>query len=731
MQEKFDGYISTGNTNEHALITDIQYGEKFSSAALNRHWKNIKPVGIYAGFEPVISGVDTVTVGDASGRNTLVAQTASGEYQLTVHQQKPITLTVARDQDLTAVVEAFFAYGVVTKQVDTDSLVDAATLKLIPTAEVKPHHVALFRVLLPAAAPKLLPEHLITDVRVDANIAGAYSRNESDRNFVRKTADQGAMIVPFSSDDNNPPDGLERWNPEKRRIEYSRDRKWHGVGGGGSTLKTVNVDTLLGAGEGCLVNTTAVKKTVTVTLQGKADASEGNEHIVGDVRSGSAFKYPVKVIAQGATTVNGEPYYLINVDGARLTFNYDAQSDNWEISSGFGERPVPKSVFDSYESKPAKGTSVFHVDYHVGYVDIYLNGAQLCSNDFTATDGKTITLHQPTKRHDDVVQIKAWRFVDQLQDVSLTRKEWSGKAERGAVSLPANGLNNDLAKAYYLQIGGVRQQPTVDYSISSLTNEVLLAKPLDNPQDWYLLSEAEVQLFEGIDHQINATNTNNSLTGKNVKENIDELDTRTAGLNEVGSVIWLAHEQHPEGKYIKPNGYPLKMTEYPQLYEKFGSTYTQQWEAGELVLLGELRKSIANGTIYKATKSGTTAGTDVTNDTVVTWVVSNEFQNMDMRGVHFRALDEGRGLDPNRKMGEFQGDAIRNIKGTSRPYDGGGLPSGISTGAFRLKSGGGLVPIGSEGVRSYHEFDASLVVPTAHENRGVNMPLVPWLRYKR
>ncbi|MDC5753523.1 hypothetical protein [Vibrio europaeus] len=533
--EKIEHYITVADTSQLPLLTDIQFGERFTSASLNRHWKNIKAVGIYAGFVPKIVGVDTVEVGDSSGKNTLVAGTESGEFHLTVHQQKPVTLTIPRDQQMTAVVEAFFQFGVLTKQVNANSDIDAATLKLIPTADVKSHHVQIFSVLFPSSAPALANEHINTDVRVDGNIAGTLSREEIERGYVNKTADGGAMVVPFSSHDNNPVDGLERWNPVKKRVEYSKGGKWNGMGGGGSTLKDVEIDTLLASGEGCIVDTIKAQKQIVITLSGNGNATGGDEHIVGDIKSGSAFKYPIKVVAEGDTKVDGEPEFLIDIDGARVTFNYNEEKDSWELSSGFGERPTPKAVFHPFEAKAKKGDTTFNFPYSIGFVTYSLNGVEQSKDDFTATDGKTIVLTKPIKRDGDVVQFKAWLLVDQISDVTYTRKDQDGKALRGAtsISLPAGFLQNDVAKSYYFEIGGVRQWPDKHYTVSSATNEILLKEPLDNDYDWYLLSEAQVQLFVGQDSQIDADNTNNSLTGKSVKENIDQLDEKVEAIPDV------------------------------------------------------------------------------------------------------------------------------------------------------------------------------------------------------
>lgn len=311
------------------------------------------------------------------------------------------------------------------------------------------------------------------------------------------------------------------------------------VGGGGSTLGTpVTINTTLEAGQGCLVDTGTAATEVVITLS--AGPNAGEEHIVGDFSNfetaGSAYLYPIKIIPNPAdplTTIDGDTEFFIDKDGAKITLNFNEDDNNWELSAGFNEGSSPKAIYNRYESNPPVGTSVFTVDYTVGYVDVLLNGTELDSSEFIATDGSTITLSQPTLAVDDVVVIKAYLLIDKIEDITYTRLEWSGSALLGATSLPATGLQNDVAKAYRLVIGGVIQQPTVDYTISSATNEVLLTEALDGDYDWYLLAEAQVKLFVGVDSEIDATNTNNTLTGTTVKDNIDELDSKVEALPEI------------------------------------------------------------------------------------------------------------------------------------------------------------------------------------------------------
>ena len=81
-------------------------------------------------------------------------------------------------------------------------------------------------------------------------------------------------------------------------------------------------------------------------------------------------------------------------------------------------------------------------------------------------------------------------------------------------------------------------------------------------------------------------------------------------------------------------------------------------------------------------------------------------------------------------LGTVQGDAIRNITGSLPPYDAGTLPTNIERGAFKTVAGGGAIPTGTQGVRAYQIFDASLVVPTSNENRPYNMAVVVIIKVK-
>lgn len=100
----------------------------------------------------------------------------------------------------------------------------------------------------------------------------------------------------------------------------------------------------------------------------------------------------------------------------------------------------------------------------------------------------------------------------------------------------------------------------------------------------------------------------------------------------------------------------------------------------------------------------------------------DEFMLPDAEGYFMRAFDAAGARDPSRVFGSKQGDAIRNITGVVNTATG---TTRGSTGAFNITLGtasnGGSTPI--SGSVEQIGFDASRVVPTAAENRPINLAL--------
>ncbi len=98
---------------------------------------------------------------------------------------------------------------------------------------------------------------------------------------------------------------------------------------------------------------------------------------------------------------------------------------------------------------------------------------------------------------------------------------------------------------------------------------------------------------------------------------------------------------------------------------------------------------------------------------------------LDLRGAFVRGIGgELNGRDVARSLGDFQGDAIRNIIGELGSTPGTGFYNPSPTGAFyKWGSSSSPPPIMSSG--NFIKFDASRVVPTTtNDNRPKNVALL-------
>lgn len=177
----------------------------------------------------------------------------------------------------------------------------------------------------------------------------------------------------------------------------------------------------------------------------------------------------------------------------------------------------------------------------------------------------------------------------------------------------------------------------------------------------------------------------------------------------VGAVVY-SHVVMPG--HIKADGSLLKRADYPRLF-KFANGFN--------LLLPEAEWAQDMHGMYGM------------GDGVET------FRVPDLRGQFLRSLDCGAGIDEDRVLGSRQGDAIRNITGEvnaaafgfgTGPTPQNGGTDARTTGAFRAKHYEGDY-LSTSGTNSLWTatFDASLVVPTAGENRPQNIALIAQIKY--
>uniref|UniRef100_A0A7M2QMD6 Putative tail fiber protein gp53-like C-terminal domain-containing protein n=1 Tax=feces metagenome TaxID=1861841 RepID=A0A7M2QMD6_9ZZZZ len=113
-----------------ALVADVQYHEPYTSAALNRKLRGILHEGFYSGFIPRVGGglnlvITSVNAEDKTGSASV---NIGDDYQITIRQQKDITLQLSAGTKFAIVLKGVYALGSDTYQVNTDSNIQAAEI---------------------------------------------------------------------------------------------------------------------------------------------------------------------------------------------------------------------------------------------------------------------------------------------------------------------------------------------------------------------------------------------------------------------------------------------------------------------------------------------------------------------------------------------------------------------------------------------------------------------------
>lgn len=129
--------------DQSALIlhSTLQYGEPIGSFAINRNMHNIASHGVYVGFDYALTGGLNVTIASQGEEHTIVARHKG--FSLTIHAQHPQVLSIPVGRKSFVVINSFYSYGIKTKQVDSNSNIDAAEYKILPENELLPHHVII------------------------------------------------------------------------------------------------------------------------------------------------------------------------------------------------------------------------------------------------------------------------------------------------------------------------------------------------------------------------------------------------------------------------------------------------------------------------------------------------------------------------------------------------------------------------------------------------------------
>lgn len=178
------------------------------------------------------------------------------------------------------------------------------------------------------------------------------------------------------------------------------------------------------------------------------------------------------------------------------------------------------------------------------------------------------------------------------------------------------------------------------------------------------------------------------LAGKADRDAIRTLKEAIAKLGiPVGSIRYFAMRTPPAG-YLKADGSEVERQAYPDLFTAIGTTFG----SGDGV---------------------------------------NTFHLPDLRGEFIRGFDDSRGVDEDRLFGSAQGDAIRNITGDWVSKISWSIAEeSNATGAIYKKQSKQWNSTGTTagGGGTLYGLDASLVVPTAEENRPRNIALLACIK---
>lgn len=131
--------------------------------------------------------------------------------------------------------------------------------------------------------------------------------------------------------------------------------------------------------------------------------------------------------------------------------------------SYIGNEPIVSATRTITETTATAGQTVFVANggYTVGFIDVFVNGAQLQTSDFTATNGTSITLNSAAFTGDDI-RLVAWGTFSTSTSAPLngvgTSGTWPISVTGSAVSLATtNWTVSETAGVLYFAHGGTNK----------------------------------------------------------------------------------------------------------------------------------------------------------------------------------------------------------------------------------------------------------------------------------
>lgn len=185
-----------------ALVSDLQFNEPYSSAALNRKFRGIVNPGFYGGFLPLPAGGLNLKISSGEEGGT-ASINIDKYYQMTVRQQADVTMSVTAGKKVIVVLEATYALGRETYQVNCKSAVQAAEIKLLEEGTaLRQNQLELCTVTVPAGAPELTEEMIDISRRLNKTVGITLSSAiDSDADHIAASSHAVKKAVKAASDE--------------------------------------------------------------------------------------------------------------------------------------------------------------------------------------------------------------------------------------------------------------------------------------------------------------------------------------------------------------------------------------------------------------------------------------------------------------------------------------------------------------------------------------------------
>jgi hypothetical protein len=179
-----------------ALVSDLQYHEPFNSGAVNRKGRGIIKKGIYLGLNPVAGDGLTVTLKVDSTDGGGTASFDIGDYyQLTIRQQKNISVTLEAGTTKIIALQATYALGTETYQVNSESTIQAAEIVLLASGTaLASNQLELCTVTIPSSTTQITSDMINVSNRV-ARAIGIELSNSLTSNSESVAASSNAVYL--------------------------------------------------------------------------------------------------------------------------------------------------------------------------------------------------------------------------------------------------------------------------------------------------------------------------------------------------------------------------------------------------------------------------------------------------------------------------------------------------------------------------------------------------------